>query len=244
MLATGSMLAAMAGTAVAQQSGCAPPAEMKAKLTGHADVEALNDLGVWFGEHQNYNCAAEVFATSLQTDPAQSDLSHVAFLFGASLFYTGSVSEGVTALREAERLGYRHIKLHTVLAQALEKQKDFDGAEAEWRRALEYEPESSEVIDAFSNDLLAAGKYEEEIALLEAPRVKPQRTPMQFINLAAAYEKTGRAREAGDTLTEALNTYPDSKEIARDLARLLHAQGREDESARVLRLMELLPAAK
>lgn len=237
--------ATAASMAAAQQAGnCAPPAEMKAKLAGQPNVETLNDLGVWFGEHENYDCAAEVFATSLQTDPAQKDLSHVAFLFGASLYFSGNVSEGVTALREAEKLGYRHIKLHTVLAEALEKQKDLDGAIAEWRLAMEFEPEATELIDPLSKDLLAAAKYDDEMKLLESPRVKPQRTPLQFLNLAAAYEKVGRARKAADALTEALNTYPDSAEIAQQLARVLNGLGREEESARVTKLLEARTAGR
>jgi tetratricopeptide (TPR) repeat protein len=217
---------------------------MKAKLTGQSNVETLNDLGVWFGEHESYDCAAEVFATSLQMDPAQKDLSHVAFLFGASLYFSGNVSEGVAALREAEKLGYRHIRLHTVLAEALEKQKDLDGAIAEWRLALEFEPEATELIDPLSRDLLAAAKYEEEINLLESPRVKPQRTPIQFLGLAAAYEKMGRPQNAAETLAEAMNTYPEAAEVAQQLARVLDGLGRGDESARVRKLLEARTAGR
>ena len=244
--------AAMAagGFAAAQTaSNCAPPAEMKAKLTGEANagqpnVETLNELGVWFGEHENYECATEVFATSLQTDPAQKDLSHVAFLFGASLYFSGNVSEGVAALREAEKLGYRHLKLHTVLAEALEKQKDLDGAITEWRLAMEFEPEATELIEPLSQDLLAAAKYDDAIALLESPRIRPQRTPLQFVSLAAAHEKMGRPQKAADVLAEALNTYPDSAEIAHQLARVLNELGRGEESARVLKLLELRSAGR
>ena len=44
---------------------------MKSRFSGQPDPAALNDLGAWFGEHSNYSCAAEAFATSLQMDPKQ-----------------------------------------------------------------------------------------------------------------------------------------------------------------------------
>ena len=72
---------------------------MKARFSGKPDPAALNDLGVWFGEHNNYTCAAEAFATSLQMDPKQKDMPHVAFMFGASLYYAGDIKEAIAALQ-------------------------------------------------------------------------------------------------------------------------------------------------
>ena len=76
----------------------------EAKFAGTPDVSALNDLGAWFGEQKNYSCAAQVFATSLQMDPKQKDMPHVAFMFGASLYHVGDTKEAIAALREAENL--------------------------------------------------------------------------------------------------------------------------------------------
>jgi len=69
------------------QSACTPPDEMKARLQGKPNAEAYNDLGVWFADRKNYECATEAFATSLQMEPNQKDLAHVAFMLGVSLYF-------------------------------------------------------------------------------------------------------------------------------------------------------------
>src|SRR4051794_25259404 len=61
---------------------CVPPDSMKPRLQGKPGAAALTDLGVWFAEQKNYACAANAFASSLQTDPNQKDVAHTAFMFG------------------------------------------------------------------------------------------------------------------------------------------------------------------
>ena len=94
------------------QAPCTPPESMKAELQGKPNAAALNDLGVWFGEQKQYDCATSAFATSLQEDPDQKDVAHVAFMLGVSLDFTGDTKEAIGALQEAEQLGYNDIKLH------------------------------------------------------------------------------------------------------------------------------------
>ncbi len=165
---------------------------MKARFTGKPDPAALNDLGAWFGEHNNFTCAAEAFATSLQMDPKQKEMPHVAFMFGASLYYAGDVKEAISALRVSEQTGYNEIKLHLLLARALDDTHASSEAEAEWRAALDIDPEYSYALDSLSDDLLADNNNRGVIELLDTPRVIPQRTVHQAMNLGKAYALDGK----------------------------------------------------
>jgi tetratricopeptide (TPR) repeat protein len=216
---------------------------MRSKLQGKPTPAALNDLGVWYAGQQLYSCAAEAFATSLQTDSTQSDLPHIVFMFGVSLYLSGDVKEGIDSLKEAERLGYRDIKLHLVLAAALDSTHATADAEKEWREALALDPELTNAIDSLSSDLISDSDFPGTITLLESPRLLPQRTPQQSLNLAAAYAKTSKLQEAVRVLQDALNTTPDSIDIAGDLAQLLAQLNRRDEAIAVLKLeMERHPS--
>ena len=168
-------------------------------------AETLADLGAWFGNHEKYECATEALASSLQMDPAQKDLPHVVFLLAASLYFSGDLVEATAAFQEAEKLGYRHEKLNSLLATALDRQKEFVGAAAQWRKVLEFEPESTEALDALSNDLSATERYDELILLLEAPRIRPQRTVTQYLALAAAYSKLDKPEQAAENFRNFLN---------------------------------------
>ena len=142
---------------------------MKPRLQGKPDAAALTDLGVWFAEQKNYACAANAFATSLQTEPNQKDVAHIAFMFGVSLYFSGDSKEGIAALQEAEKLGYKDIKLHLILAEALDAAHDTAGAETQWRAALEIDPEYSDALDNLSTDLIADGNFKGTIEVLENP---------------------------------------------------------------------------
>jgi tetratricopeptide (TPR) repeat protein len=209
---------------------------MKAKFQGKPSVEALNELGIWFGDQKQFECAANVFATSLQMDPDQKDVAHVAFMLGASLDLTGDTKEAIGALQEAEQLGYRDIKLHVILAEALDATHASKDAEPEWRAALDIDPENSAALDALSDDLSSDKDYAGTIAVLEVARLLGQRTPKQCVNLATAYAQTGKLETAAGVLRDGLNTSPDSLALANGLAEMLTQLSRLDEAATVLEL--------
>jgi tetratricopeptide (TPR) repeat protein len=209
---------------------------MKAKFAGPPDIAALNDLGVWFADQKNYNCAANAFATSLQMNPKQKDMPHVAFMFGASLYLADDVKEAIPAMQEAEKFGYRDIKLHLLLAEALDSTHANPDAEAEWRAALEIDPEYSDALDKLSDDLIADNNFQGVIELLDTPRLAPQRTVQQCINLDLAYTRVGKLSESARVLRDGINTYPDSLPLAEKLADVLTQMGKKEEATHVLEI--------
>jgi tetratricopeptide (TPR) repeat protein len=230
------LMCAVTGYSAWSQAACTPPESMKARFTGKPDPTALNDLGSWFGEHENYSCAAEAFATSLQMDPKQKDMPHIAFMFGASLFYAGDGKEAIPALQAAEQYGYNEMKLHLILAKAQDNAQARQDAEAEWRAALDIDPDYSYALDSLSDDLLADHDNRGVIELLDKPRVVPQRTVHQALNLGTAYELDGKRDDAERVLHDALNTYPDAVELASRLADVLTKGGKEAEAEAVLQI--------
>jgi len=218
------------------QAACTPPDSMKAQLLDKPDAGVYTDLGIWFANQKNYACASDAFGTSLQMDPNQKNVAHVAFMFGVSLYFQGDVQEAIPALQEAEKLGYQDNQLHVVLATALDSTHATADAEAEWRRALDVDPELSSALDALSTDLILEKNFEGVIAALEVPRLLGQRTPRQTLNLGTAYAAFGQLEKAAAVLRDGLNTAPDSVAIANQLARVLVELDRKDEAVTVLEL--------
>jgi Flp pilus assembly protein TadD len=221
---------------VFSQAPCKPPESMKSQLQGKPTTDTLNELGGWFGEHKQFDCAANVFAASLQAEPDQKNAPHVAFMFAVSLDLAGDLKEAIPALQAAEQLGYRDIKLHVILAEALDATHATKDAEEEWRQALEFDPELSSALDALSDDLLLDNDYAGAIAALEVPRLVGQRTPQQSLNLATAYVATGRLDEAARVLRDGLNTSPDSLDMAKRLSSVLIQLHRADQAVALLEL--------
>jgi len=226
----------LAAPALFAASNCLPPDEMKASLLNSPTADEYSDLGFWFASHQQYDCAADAYATSLQTDPAQKHADRIVFMFGSSLYLSGDIQEAIPALQEAERRGLTDNRVHLLLASALDSTHDTAAAEAEWRIALAFDPEITAGLDALSTDLVNGANFAPVIDLLDNRRVEPQRTPTQCVNLASAYARTGKTDHAIDVLRNGLNTAPDSSIIAVQLAGLLMQNRRNDEAAAVLEL--------
>ncbi|MGA2850063.1 MAG: tetratricopeptide repeat protein [Terracidiphilus sp.] len=222
--------------AIKGQAACTPPDSMKAQLLDKPDAAVYTDLGIWFANQKNYACAADAFGTSLQMDPNQKNLARVVFMFGVSLYFQGDVQEAIPALQEAEKLGYQDNQLHVVLATALDGEHSTKDAEAEWRAALDVDPELSTALDALSTDLLVEKNFQGVIAALEVPRLLGQRTPRQTVNLGTAYAAFGQLEKAAAVLRDGLNTTPDSVAIANQLARILVELNRKEEAVTVLEL--------
>ena len=207
---------------------------MKERFVGKPNVEALNELGYWFGEQKNYGCAVQAFASSLQLDSQQKQFPVIAFMLGINLYLSGDVKEAIPALQEAEKFGYGDIKIHLLLAQALDETQATTDAEAEWRAALEIDPEHFVALDHLSSDLISDKNDKAVIELLDTPRIAPLRTVQQDANLALAYARIGKLDEAARILRDSVNTYPDSMPLAQQLADLLTKQGKAAEAAAVL----------
>jgi tetratricopeptide (TPR) repeat protein len=207
---------------------------MKAQLQGNPKATAYTELGVWFAGQKQFSCAADAFATSLQMDPAQPDVAHVAFMFGASLYYSGNTGDAIASLQEAEKLGFRGIELHIILASLFEGSHSIKEAKEEWNAVLALDPESTTALDALSGDLFWEDDFNGIVALLENPRLLGQRTEQQSLRLGLAYAGTARLEEAARTLREGLNTLPDSLALANELANILVQLHRQDEAAAVL----------
>jgi Flp pilus assembly protein TadD len=215
---------------------CVPPDSMKARLQNAPTADDYIDLGFWFANHEQFDCAADAYATSLQTDPAQKNAPRVIFMFGSSLYLSGDIKEAIPALQEAEHRGFKDNRLHLMLASALDSTHDQSAAEAEWRTALAFDPEITAALDALSTDLINDANYPSVIDLLDTPRVQPQRTPPQCINLALAYAHSGKSDKAIEVLRNGLNTDPDSAAIAGQLAGLLIQNSHDEEAASVLEI--------
>jgi Flp pilus assembly protein TadD len=235
-LALALAVALLAPAALYSAPNCVAPPDMKDRLQNSPTADDFADLGLWFADHEQYACAADAYATSLQTDPNQKNATRVIFMFGSSLYLSGDSQEAVPALQEAESRGYKDNRIHLLLAAALDATHNSAGAEAEWRAALDFDPEITAALDALSTDLVNDANYASVIDLLDKPRVQPQRTPTQCVNLALAYTRTGKSGQAIEVLRNGLNTAPDSAAIAGQLAGLLILVGRDEEAASVLEL--------
>ena len=210
-------VACLGRPASAAGASCDGPPALAAKIHGHPDASAYTELGIWFGDHQDYDCAIEAFRSALKFEPNSARLN---YLIGLTLFTSGHPDDAVIALQESIRLAPDNLKAHVILGAALAQLHRDAEAKAEWEAALKIDPHSPDAIDFLSKMLAAEGDYGATIALLRSAKLDENLS----LRLAFAYDKAGNLDKASEVLKTALRAKPSSLALSAALETILVKQ--------------------
>lgn len=205
---------------------CVGPAPLEARVHSHPDAGAYEALGIWFGENQKSECAAQAFQAGLKLEPNSPRLP---YLLGLSLYTAGMLEESIAPLRHSVEQHPNEIRTHLLLASALAGLGRGKEAFVEWQAALRIDPNSSMAMDGIAKILLAAGDNETVIAQLPGVQLDENLT----LDLATAYDRTGRFNDAARVLNDGLKTYPNSAELTSALVSVDAKLSRFDEATKV-----------
>jgi tetratricopeptide (TPR) repeat protein len=201
---------------------------------------ALRDYGEAAEGLEQEQTALDFLKKASRLDPGNSSVHYHLVRIYHKLNNPGAAEAELSIFRQLseqhEPSGTTLQKPHLEMASKFDRLREFAKAEAEWRAVLTIDPESPTALEGLSRDLILEGNYLETIALLEDPSLIGQRTPLQIVNLAAAYAGTGKLDESANTLRDGLNTYPDSVLLANHLAEMLIRLERQGEAAALLKV--------
>ncbi|HEY4903162.1 MAG TPA: tetratricopeptide repeat protein [Candidatus Sulfotelmatobacter sp.] len=223
---TGLLLAVCFGASLAPAATCAGPQPLEAKLHADPDVQTYIDLGTWFGDHRNYDCAVETFRAALKLEPGSAQLY---YLVGLSLYSAGRMEDAVEPLGRSIYLLPEVLKPHLLLGAAYDRLQRRDEAKAQWEAALQIDPHSTEALDAVSKSLMADGDYASVIQLLRAVPYNEDLT----LDLALAYGKSQMFDEADKILIRALRAHPASIRLSSALTTVYINQVRYQDAVHV-----------
>ena len=182
---------------------CTGPAALEAKLLAHPDADTYTELGDWFGDHKQLDCALEAFQNGLKLEPRSAKLY---YLVGLTLYASGHPQEALKPLGQSIYLMPEVLKPHLLLASSLDQLQRHQEAISEWEAALRIDHVSTEALDGITKSLMAVGDYSSAIeALREAPR-----NETLTLDLALAYGKANMLDKASEVLTKSLQRNPSS----------------------------------
>ena len=193
---------------------CDGPPALQTKVHDHPDAPGYTDLGLWFGDHQQYDCAVEAFRSALKFEPGSARLN---YLMGLSLYSSGHPDQALAALQESIRLVPDNLKAHLILGATLAQLHRDDDAKAQWVAALKIDPHSPEAMDFLSKMLVGEGDYGSAIALLRSAKLDESLA----LRLSFAYEKEGMLDQAAAALKDGLRTKPSSLAMANELETIM-----------------------
>lgn len=220
------LLAVCFSAGFAAAAACSGPPALQAKLRAHADAQSYIDLGTWFGDHSNYDCALETFRAALKLEPGSAQIY---YLVGLTLLSAGHVEDAIEPLKRSIFLLPEVVKPHLLLGAAYDQLHRSDEAKAQWQAALQIDPHSTEALDAVSKSLLNDGDYASVIELLRPVPYNEDLT----LDLALAYGKSKMLDEAAQLLTKALRAHPASLRLSSALTTVLINQVHYQEAGKV-----------
>jgi tetratricopeptide (TPR) repeat protein len=196
---------------------CTGPAALEAKVRAHPDADTYADIGNWFGDRKQYDCALDAFRSALKLEPGSAKLY---YLVGLTLYASGDLQDALEPLGRSIFLMPEVLKPHLLLASAHEQLHHPKEARAEWEAALRIDHLSPEALDGMSKSLMEEGDY---ASAIEALREAPQDETLT-LDLALAYGKANMLDQASEVLTKALQKTPSSLPLTAALVTVLVRQ--------------------
>ena len=213
--------------ASAAKTACVPPPALQVRLQSRPTTADYVELGNWYGDRKQYQCADQAFRAGLKRSPRSAELF---YLLGLNSSRRNEFDQAIQPLQQSIELEPDVLKPHLLLAMVLEQLKRPADARKEWLSAVRIDPQSEIALDGASKNLLATGDYGSVITLL---RAEPDPSEALALDLAAAYEKAGASDQAVEVLKKALGRTPSSLQLANELVSNLVVDRRFQEAEKI-----------
>lgn len=197
------LLAAVMLIAIPSVFSCTAPKILADKVQAHPDADTYAEIGSFFGDHKQYECALDAYQQGLKLEPGSSKLY---YLIGLTLYASGNPEQALQPLAKSIYLMPDVLKPHLLLASALDQTHHGEQARTEWSAALRIDHKSVDAFDGLAKSLLADGDYTSAIEVLkQAPH-----SDALTLDLAMAYGKGNMLDKAAEVLKQALQKNPSS----------------------------------
>jgi tetratricopeptide (TPR) repeat protein len=227
IIRAGILVAGCSGAVLAAQTECQAPPSLQATMDDHPNAAAYAELGAWFGQHNQYDCANEAFRSALKLDPASAKVN---YFLGLSLYSTGKVEAALGPLQESAQLDGNAIQPRLLLATALHGLGRRSDAETQWNAVLKIDPANKDALGGLSNSMMDGGDFMVAIDLLR----NAKRDEDLDLDLARAYGLAGMLDEAAATVKDAMAADPTSLRLTNALATVYLHQLRFQDAAALL----------
>ena len=199
-----------------------------------SDAEAFVTLGRLYRLAQNSVEAEKAFQKALELDPDNEYALH-----GLALLYS-DLGDTKTAVQMWERLAQRnpHPRIFRALAATLSEARDYSGAVAALRRALELAPKDTEIKRELAENLLLKGDYNEAARLYRELADANPREAQYPLRLSQIYRQQGDLKKAREAHERAKALDPGNLEVQYNEVNLLEAEGQL--ASAIARLKEIL----
>jgi Flp pilus assembly protein TadD len=199
-------------------------------VSANPDVFESNlNLGLMLARSNNLD--AERFlraATALKPTDHVEEGQARAWLALGRLLENGKAEEALAAYQTAAALTPKDPEPHLSAGLLRERQKDFPGAETEYKQVLALDPRSTEAVIGLTNLYMKSGRIGEAEPLLRHLAAERPDDAGIHLQLGRVLAAQGKKDDAIPEIQAALKLSPNDREAQRDLADLYASTGKND----------------
>jgi tetratricopeptide (TPR) repeat protein len=190
------------------------------------DVDTLVTLGRLYAGSNDTANAEKSYNAALAVEPDNEEaLTGLAMVYGNM----GDTTKAIEKLRAATEKSPNERSL-MILAKAYEDQKNYKDAAEALKKALEMQPENSQLAHSLAEDLFFSDQYDEALKVyqeLAAHNPKDSTIPLRMADIYSSKHDFAKAHQAID---QAKKIDPDGLEARQEEVRLLQAEGKLDQA--------------
>jgi Flp pilus assembly protein TadD len=198
------------------------------------------ELAEYLWRSEKYAEGNRIIEEARKAFPGSADL---ALRQGRALAFQDRVVDAIASLEAARRLGAADAAAFELLARSYERNDEREAARTVLEEGVIEHPDDPELLSDLGRLLLAQGRDEEALPLLERAARVPGAAASVQLDLGRALEAAGRPEAAEAAYRRAIQLSPNLPGAHFALGRLLQRQGRREEAERELathhRLYEL-----
>jgi tetratricopeptide (TPR) repeat protein len=187
-------------------------------------------LGRLYRLNNDLTKAENEFKTAVKMQPDSEDaVTTLAYLYNEE----GDSKRAIEALNSVPE-PERSAKLYSALGFTYEEQKNYKGAIAAYRKAVDLDHDNLDALRGLAQNLLNDGQLD---AALEQYRLIADANPedaQTYLRIAEIYRRSGKFDQALDSLKKAESMVQDSLEVPYNEAVIYEIQGRYEEAAQIL----------
>jgi len=177
--------------------------------------------------------AEKAYNAALKAQPDSEDaLTGIAMLLSDK----GDAKGAIEKLQAATRKNPSETTL-AMLAEQYEQMHDYKAAAEVLRKALEMAPDNERLAHGLAEDLLASDQYDEALKLYQQMAADEPRDPQLQLNIADIYRAKHDLAKAREAINKAKALEPQSREVRFAEARLLEAEGKNDQALAILKAL-------
>jgi tetratricopeptide (TPR) repeat protein len=187
-------------------------------------------LGRLFILSKDFSKAEQEFKSALRIQPdSEEGLSNLAGLYSEEGDYKRAI-ETLNSIPEDQRT----TRLYVIMGYTYEQQRDYKGAIAAYKKAVDLDKDNLDALRGLAQNLLNDGQTEAALSQFQQIAEADPQDAQSYLRISEIYRRRGKFDEALATLNKAESLVQDSLEFPYNKALIYEAQGKYDDAAQIL----------